>query len=108
MSRATSPSKLQFWKERFDQFNDSQQTVQQFCKSAGCSEHTFYYWKRKLTLRTSSTPSESESPKSADDLPEASSIHITDSLNSVRFLGFPVERSLSIRPNPCQQSQRLR
>lgn len=47
MPRSTS-SNLQLWSERFEQFSQRHQTVQQFCDSLSCTEATFYYWKRKL------------------------------------------------------------
>jgi hypothetical protein len=40
--------KLQLWQERFQQFRQSQQTIQVFCDSLGCAPATFYYWKHKL------------------------------------------------------------
>jgi hypothetical protein len=40
--------KLQFWQERFQQFRQSQQTIQAFCDSLGCAPATFHYWKHKL------------------------------------------------------------
>ncbi len=48
MPRTTSQVKLQLWKERFEQFKLGDQTVQQFCKSLGCTPATFHYWQRKL------------------------------------------------------------
>lgn len=48
MSQSTSESKLQLWRQRFEQFNQSQLTVEQFCNSIDCSAATFYYWKQKL------------------------------------------------------------
>jgi hypothetical protein len=48
MPRTSSPTKLQLWRDRFEQFNQSQQTVQQFCQSLGCTPATFHYWQRKL------------------------------------------------------------
>lgn len=40
--------KLQLWQERFQQFRQSQQTIQVFCDSLGCAPATFHYWKHKL------------------------------------------------------------
>jgi len=53
MPRAADGSKLQFWKDRLDQFSSSQRTIQQFCESVGCSVATFYYWKRKVAENAS-------------------------------------------------------
>jgi hypothetical protein len=40
--------KFQLWQERFQQFRQSQQTIQGFCQAMGCAPATFYYWKHKL------------------------------------------------------------
>ena len=48
MPRTTSQAKLQLWKERFEQFQQGHQTVQQFCQSLGCTSATFHYWQRKI------------------------------------------------------------
>lgn len=48
MPRTTSQVKLQLWKERFQQFQQSHQTIEQFCQSLGCTSATFHYWQRKL------------------------------------------------------------
>ena len=48
MSRHTSQAKLQLWKDRFEQFRQSGQTIQQFCRTLGCGRSSFHYWQRKL------------------------------------------------------------
>jgi hypothetical protein len=48
MPRTTSQAKLQLWRERFQQFHQSHKTIEQFCKSLGCTSATFHYWQRKL------------------------------------------------------------
>ena len=48
MVRSTNQAKLQLWKSRFEQFAKSQLSVQQFCRSVGCSVASYYHWKRKL------------------------------------------------------------
>ena len=55
MPRANTAIQLQLWKERLEQFSQSGQSVQQYCESAGCTQATFYYWKRKIA--TASGPS---------------------------------------------------
>jgi transposase-like protein len=50
MPGTTSQSKLQLWRERLKQFGQSQQSVQQFCASLGCTPPTFHYWRRKLEV----------------------------------------------------------
>ena len=48
MAHTTSPANVQLWRSRFKQFQNSKLSVERFCNSIGCSEATFYYWKRKL------------------------------------------------------------
>jgi hypothetical protein len=65
MSRSSSHSKLAIWNQRFDRFNNSQQTVEQFCDGVGCSVATFYYWKHKLQAESPSEPAQSQETPSA-------------------------------------------
>lgn len=51
MLRTTNLTKLELWRERFVQFGQGKQTVQQFCESVRCSPATFYYWQRKLDVK---------------------------------------------------------
>ena len=48
MSRRTSQAKLQLWKDRFEQFRQSGQTIQQFRRTLGCGRSSFHYSQRKL------------------------------------------------------------
>ena len=48
MSRTIDPAKLQVWRKRFSQFEQSGLTVAQFCQSIGCSVPTFYQWRRRV------------------------------------------------------------
>ena len=57
MSRRTSQAKLQLWKERFEQFRQSGQTIQQFCRARGCGRGPFHCWQRKLEPNRQSMPS---------------------------------------------------
>jgi transposase-like protein len=41
----------QFWRDTFQQFPDSGQSVRGFCKSHGLSEASFYYWRQTLVTR---------------------------------------------------------
>lgn len=49
MPRANTAAQLQLWRERLEQFSQSGQSVQQYCESVGCTQATFYYWRRKVT-----------------------------------------------------------
>ena len=40
--------KTRLWTKRLRDFEASSLTVEQFCKSVGCSSPTFYLWRRKL------------------------------------------------------------
>ena len=48
MSRSID-TKTQLWTKRFRDFEASSFSVEQFCRSVGCSTPTFYLWKRKLS-----------------------------------------------------------
>jgi transposase-like protein len=48
MSRVSDPDVLRQWSERLAQFQQTPQTIGQFCRSIGCSVATFYFWKRKV------------------------------------------------------------
>lgn len=57
MSRHTSQAKLQLCKDCFEQFRQSKQTIQQFCRALGCGWSSFHYWQRKLDPYRQSKPS---------------------------------------------------
>lgn len=61
MPRVSDPDVLRQWTERFEQFHQSPLTIEQFCRSVGCSVATFYYWKRKL--QPGNQPKATERPK---------------------------------------------
>ena len=71
MPRTTCQKKPQLWTERFEQFQRSQQNVQQFCASLGCTPTTFHYWKRKLqpTGQLTSDQANSDQANSSAFLP---------------------------------------
>ena len=69
MPRRTSHVKLQLWKERFEQFRQSRQTIQQFCKTLGCGRSSFHYWQRKLEPNRQSKPSSTNLVVSSAFLP---------------------------------------
>jgi hypothetical protein len=65
LPRSSTHSKLAIWSQRFDRFNNNQQTVEQFCDSVGCSVATFYYWKHKLEADSRREPAEPQHKPSA-------------------------------------------
>ncbi len=48
MSHHTSQAKLRIWKDHFEQFRQSEQTIKQFCRALGCGRSSFHYWQRKF------------------------------------------------------------
>ena len=48
MSRGSNPMKVEQWSDRLDRFENSGQTVTQFCLAEGVSQPSFYQWKKKL------------------------------------------------------------
>lgn len=48
MSRGSNPAKAQRWSDRLDRFENSSQTIAQFCVVEGVSQSAFYQWKKKL------------------------------------------------------------
>jgi hypothetical protein len=48
MPRTTSQQRNQIWRDRLQRFGRSQQSVQDFCNSEGCTPRTFYYWRQKI------------------------------------------------------------
>ena len=49
----------QVWVDRIDRFEESSQTVGQFCAAEGVSSASFYHWRRKLRSDASATPESS-------------------------------------------------
>ncbi len=98
MSQSTSESKLQLWRQRFEQFNQSQLTVEQFCNSIDCSAATFYYWKQKLgrvgqanTLKAQYESAGQAKLRSAQDNPSAFvSVQLRGSTSNAVGAGRPV------------------
>lgn len=48
MLRGSNPAKVQQWSDRLGRFENSGQTVTQFCVVEGVSQPSFYQWKKKL------------------------------------------------------------
>jgi hypothetical protein len=48
MSRGSNPSKVAEWSDRIDRFENSGQSVVQFCIAEGVSQPSFYQWKKRL------------------------------------------------------------
>ena len=50
MSRGSNPAKAQRWSDRLDRFENSNQTIAQFCAVEDVSQSAFYQWKKKLGI----------------------------------------------------------
>ena len=52
MTRRLDVEKRREWEERFERFRASGLTVARFCASESVSEHTFYYWAKRIGRRS--------------------------------------------------------
>lgn len=52
MKRGSDPAKLQMWHSLFEEFNNSGQSVAQFCRDRDISEASYYQWKKKVAGST--------------------------------------------------------
>jgi hypothetical protein len=52
MVRRPDEQKLQQWRERFDRFQSSGLTVEQFCSNEHVSANTFYSWMKRVGWRS--------------------------------------------------------
>lgn len=48
MTRFHNPQLANQWRERIEQFERSDLTIAQFCKREGCSDASFYHWRRRF------------------------------------------------------------
>ena len=48
MSRGSNPTKVAEWSDRLERFEDSGQSVTQFCVSEDVSQPSFYQWRKRL------------------------------------------------------------
>lgn len=46
MARSSYPATIQLWQSRYEQFQNSKLSVEQFCDSIGCCKSALYYWRR--------------------------------------------------------------
>ena len=108
MPRGPSPVKSQQWTERLNRFEESQQTVAEFCRTEGVSEPAFYEWKRRLgrTPRTKTLRGPRRSKTATRPSPSFQSVRIRgqDSLFSDslwdRTRGRPQGRRMDARHQP--------
>lgn len=63
MTRRLDVEKRREWEKRFERFRASGSTVARFCASESVSEHTFYYWAKRIGRR--SAPAQSAPARSA-------------------------------------------
>jgi len=62
MTNRSRAATRQLWDDRIKRFKSSDQTVAQFCAAEGCSQASFYQWRRKL--RPERQQPESPTPQS--------------------------------------------
>ena len=48
MWRGSNPMKVEQWSDRLERFENSGQTVGQFCVAEGVSQPSFYQWRKRL------------------------------------------------------------
>lgn len=87
MSRGSNPTKVQQWSDRLSRFEESGQSVTQFCLAEGVSQPSFYQWRRKLggtarvgriTPKRSSRSKHGESPtRGTQDEPAFKAVQVT-------------------------------
>lgn len=75
MSRSID-TKAQLWTKRLREFDASSLSVDQFCKSVGCSSPTFYQWRRKLAGAASVKSSRSASTSQLTASPQSAFLHV--------------------------------
>ena len=58
MARSSYPATIQLWQSRYEQFQNSKLSVEQFCDSIGCCKSALYYWRRIFagSSQVSATP----------------------------------------------------
>jgi hypothetical protein len=49
MARSTSPRKIREWLRRLRRFQESRQSVAEFCRQEGVSQPSFYSWRKRLS-----------------------------------------------------------
>ena len=57
MTRRLDVQKRRQWEERFERFRASGLTVARFCASEPVSENTFYYWAKRIGMRSTTARS---------------------------------------------------
>jgi transposase-like protein len=56
-ARLSHAATRQLWSERITRFKSSTATIAQFCATEGCSQASFYQWRRKLRSEAPNTQS---------------------------------------------------
>jgi transposase-like protein len=51
MANKHNLSKEQWWRQTFQRWQQSDQSVRAFCEDEGIGEHAFYWWRRQLRRR---------------------------------------------------------
>jgi len=51
----SNPQLVQEWRERLEDYAQSEMTVQEWCDYNGVSKHQYFYWRRRLAAPTPKT-----------------------------------------------------
>lgn len=70
MTRQIDVEKRREWKERFERFHASGLTVARFCASEPVSEHTFYYWAKRIGRPSTAVRSTAARPAARNGAPQ--------------------------------------
>lgn len=71
-ARHSRAATRQLWTERINRFKSSTATIAQFCAAEGCSQASFYQWRRKLR------PEETQPQLPAPFVPVKLADHVSD------------------------------
>lgn len=70
MTRRLDVEKRREWVERFERFRASGLTVARFCAGEPVSEHTFYYWAKRIGRRSTAVRSTAARPAATNGAPQ--------------------------------------
>lgn len=70
---AQTSGKVEFWRKRLARFERSGLTIRRFCEREGCSQPSFYQWRKRLA---ESAPAEPQGPPQGKRLFERVSLSV--------------------------------
>jgi|HubBroStandDraft_6_1064221.scaffolds.fasta_scaffold236428_1 hypothetical protein len=87
----------QEWRERLDDFAESETTVQEWCDFNGVSTYQYYYWRRRLAP-VNSQPQTASPSFLALDLVESAPVPTAPGGLTIRVAGAAIEVSTGFDP----------